>query len=63
MIGSVTPLMVTEPVCDRTSTFSFSEISRSKWTVGVISIFTPTSRYENCVCTPMPAPMPVAAPA
>ncbi len=50
-IGSVTPLMVTEPLCDVTSILIFSVTSWSKWTVGVISIFTPTSWYWNCVLT------------
>ena len=50
-MGSVTPLMVTEPLCEVTSILIFSVTSWSKWTVGVISIFTPTSWYWNCVLT------------
>ena len=43
--------MVTEPLCAVTSILIFSVTSWSKWTVGVISIFTPTSWYWNCVLT------------
>ena len=55
--------MVTDPVCEVTSTLILSETWRSRWTAGVISMTTPTSVYVNCVCTPMPAVIPVAAPA
>ena len=50
-IGSVTPLMVTDPLCEVTSILIFNVTSWSKWTVGVISILTPTSWYWNCVLT------------
>src|ERR1700739_924489 len=50
-IGSVTPLMVTDPLCAVTSIFILIVTSRSKCTVGVTSIFTPTSWYWNWVFT------------
>ena len=43
--------MVVEPLCEVTSILIFSVTSWSKWTVGVTSIFTPTSRYWNWVLT------------
>ena len=51
MIGSVTPLMVVDPLCEVTSILIFRVTSWSKWTVGVISMLTPTSRYWNWVLT------------
>ena len=49
MIGSVTPLIVGHPLSEEISIFNFRVTSRSKWTVGFISIFTPTSMYWNWV--------------
>src|SRR5215510_9393273 len=52
------PPILTDPVCDEMSIASFNEISRLPCTRGVMSIFTPTSRYWNCVFTSglMPTP-------
>ena len=43
MIGSVTPLIVTDPLWAVTSILILRVTSRSKCTVGVTSILTPTS--------------------
>src|SRR5713101_3804194 len=51
MMGCEMPPMLLFPVTAETSIIILSVTSPPAWTCGVMSMFTPTSRYWNCVFT------------